>query len=434
MENPRPEKVAVVDEVRAKLEASDAAVLTEYRGLNVAATADLRRGFLSGLGNDPATPNAAGYDQDREITDVYLNLQLSDAFEGGGHWAVGADYLAGKGEQESANYRYFAPLSGASRANVNAVAIDEFTELEDERQFLGVYAQADWSVTETFDVLAGVRANFTDEDREGEEEIDGVDTPASDSREESRLTGHVGASWRVYEDGGDSVTLFADYRNSFKPAAIDFGPEAEADILKSEEAEAWEFGIKQRWWDGRFDLDLTAYQLDFKNLVVPQNIDGRPGLTNAGELNLDGYEAELHWHLPAHVGVIASWAHHTAEFGDYERLFDGVPTQLRGNTQELTPRDLRAVGVIVGEGEALHASLQYSYVGERFLNKRNTAKAGDYETFDASIGYDHGHWSLQLIGANLRDKRPPISESELGDSQYYLLPGRHIEADIAYHF
>jgi len=43
MENPRPEKVAVVDEVRAKLEASSAAVLTEYRGLNVAATADLRR-------------------------------------------------------------------------------------------------------------------------------------------------------------------------------------------------------------------------------------------------------------------------------------------------------------------------------------------------------------------------------------------------------
>jgi large subunit ribosomal protein L10 len=42
MENPRPEKVAVVDEVRAKFEAADAAVLTEYRGLNVAATAQLR--------------------------------------------------------------------------------------------------------------------------------------------------------------------------------------------------------------------------------------------------------------------------------------------------------------------------------------------------------------------------------------------------------
>ena len=43
MENPRPEKVAVVEEVRARLESSGAAVLTEYRGLNVSATAELRR-------------------------------------------------------------------------------------------------------------------------------------------------------------------------------------------------------------------------------------------------------------------------------------------------------------------------------------------------------------------------------------------------------
>jgi large subunit ribosomal protein L10 len=42
MENPRPEKVAVVDEVREKLRNADAAVLTEYRGLNVAAMAKLR--------------------------------------------------------------------------------------------------------------------------------------------------------------------------------------------------------------------------------------------------------------------------------------------------------------------------------------------------------------------------------------------------------
>jgi large subunit ribosomal protein L10 len=43
MENPRPEKVAVVTEVRERFESADAALLTEYRGLNVKALADLRR-------------------------------------------------------------------------------------------------------------------------------------------------------------------------------------------------------------------------------------------------------------------------------------------------------------------------------------------------------------------------------------------------------
>jgi large subunit ribosomal protein L10 len=48
---PRPEKVAVVEEIRTKLAESDAAVLTEYRGLTVHELADLR-GSLRGAGTE----------------------------------------------------------------------------------------------------------------------------------------------------------------------------------------------------------------------------------------------------------------------------------------------------------------------------------------------------------------------------------------------
>jgi large subunit ribosomal protein L10 len=51
MDNPRAEKVAVVDEVRERLAASDGAVLTEYRGLTVAELAELRR-ELTAAGGD----------------------------------------------------------------------------------------------------------------------------------------------------------------------------------------------------------------------------------------------------------------------------------------------------------------------------------------------------------------------------------------------
>jgi large subunit ribosomal protein L10 len=51
MDNPRAEKVAVVNEVRDRLEASDGAVLTEYRGLTVAELAALRR-ELAAAGGD----------------------------------------------------------------------------------------------------------------------------------------------------------------------------------------------------------------------------------------------------------------------------------------------------------------------------------------------------------------------------------------------
>lgn len=49
MENPRPEKVAVVEEVRERLAASHASVVAEYRGLTVAQLAELRRALV-GIG------------------------------------------------------------------------------------------------------------------------------------------------------------------------------------------------------------------------------------------------------------------------------------------------------------------------------------------------------------------------------------------------
>jgi large subunit ribosomal protein L10 len=51
MDNPRADKVAVVDEVRGRLAASDGAVLTEYRGLTVSELANLRR-ELAAAGGD----------------------------------------------------------------------------------------------------------------------------------------------------------------------------------------------------------------------------------------------------------------------------------------------------------------------------------------------------------------------------------------------
>jgi large subunit ribosomal protein L10 len=51
MDNPRPEKVAVVDEVRERFSTSDAALLTEYRGIDVAAMQDLRRALRAAGGD-----------------------------------------------------------------------------------------------------------------------------------------------------------------------------------------------------------------------------------------------------------------------------------------------------------------------------------------------------------------------------------------------
>ena len=51
MENPRPEKVAVVDEVRKRFSDSDAVLLTEYRGIDVSGLAELRAALRAAGGD-----------------------------------------------------------------------------------------------------------------------------------------------------------------------------------------------------------------------------------------------------------------------------------------------------------------------------------------------------------------------------------------------
>jgi large subunit ribosomal protein L10 len=69
MENPRPEKVAVVNEVRERLDEAQAAILTEYRGLTVREMAALRHALV-----------AAGGDYK-----VYKNTLVKLAIAGGRH-------------------------------------------------------------------------------------------------------------------------------------------------------------------------------------------------------------------------------------------------------------------------------------------------------------------------------------------------------------
>ena len=76
MDDPRPEKVAVVAEVREKLDGADAVVLTDYRGLDVTAMGTLRRALTAAGGDFKIYKNTlvrfAARDLELELDDLLL--------------------------------------------------------------------------------------------------------------------------------------------------------------------------------------------------------------------------------------------------------------------------------------------------------------------------------------------------------------------------
>jgi len=92
MDNPRPEKVAVVTEVRERLQASSAALVTEYRGLKVSELAALRRSLTSAGGEYKVYKNTlvrfAARDAGIEGADELLTGPTGIAFVDGDAAAV----------------------------------------------------------------------------------------------------------------------------------------------------------------------------------------------------------------------------------------------------------------------------------------------------------------------------------------------------------
>jgi len=393
-------------------------------------TRDLVRGFLFSL--DPNDdPNAAGYRQDQTQTDLYVDshvvLRSSETLR----VVAGADLLYGKGESKGDNVDYHVNLDGSGAQSTRDVEVEESPRLEDERLFAGLYVQGEWTPAPRWRVEVGLRLNRTDEDRRGEVEggHDGEEKEASsDHRDDTRLSGIVGLSYLLWDGGAaDSVWVFADWRDSFKPAVVDFGPEVEGEILEPETAVSCELGFKGDHAGGRFGWQASIFRMDFENLVTGTTIDGRPALINAGKQRFDGWEIEGRARLFGDLDLTASYAHHDARFRDFVQSFDGVPTQLRGNRLEMSASELTSVGIVYRAEEGLGGFLAVHHIGDRFLTKRNSASTGGFETADAGLSYRSGPWSVRLDGRNLGDARDPVSESELGDAQYYRLPGRSFE-------
>jgi iron complex outermembrane recepter protein len=387
------------------------------------------RGFLrEGFADDGVTPNADGFRQQVDINDFYFDSYYAPAASEHFDWLIGADWMYGDGSQQSRNFEYAVLPDGSSPPDSQELPIDETTSTTDRRSFGGLYAQGNWRPTDRWLVQAGLRWNLTDEHRDAKL-VDHTmpDAPAeksSGSNSESRLSGVIGASYRVWGDAGHGVTVFADYRDAYKPAAVDFGPEAEGGILQPETATTWEAGLKGRHLDGRLTWEMSWFDMDFENLVIPENVDGLPSLANAGSERFTGIEFEANWRLTGDLRLTATYAHHDATFTDYERLRpDGSMQRLNGNTLEMSPNDLASGGVVYAPANGLQASVVANYVGSRYLNKSNTVEADACTTLEAGVGYRHGLWQVRLDGYNLTDVREPVAESELGDAQFYVMPG-----------
>ncbi|HVR11150.1 MAG TPA: TonB-dependent receptor, partial [Thermoanaerobaculia bacterium] len=393
---------------------------------------------------------------------------------------TGVDELYGKAHNASNDWDYFQNVDGTHPPDINTFSPFGATDLHDTRSFTGLYAQTEWTPTRRWRLQVGARLNHTHESLVatsvnlvpasapsgagsgavaasngpirpigpigsgaavpgGPLVVEPKDVsvgPGSASRTVTRGSGAAGLSYLAWEGADGAIWAYGDYRNTFKPAALDFGPDVNGVILKPETSQSFEVGFKGRHLGGRFDWEMSIFQMDFKNLVVGQvDAFGNPELVNAGKDRFKGVELEADYLLAGGVRMEGVYSYHDAKYTDFLALSnDGVLEQLAGNRLPLSAHDLATVGFIYSPAAGFTAWTSINYTGSRFLDPENTALAASYATWAAGVGYRFAGWEARLDGWNLNDSRAPIAASELGPAQYYRMNGRSFRGTLVYRF
>ena len=388
------------------------------------------RGFLhpdlSGL--------ADSQNQRRYIGDGYFDSHFSHGFLPDTNLIVGTDVLLGHGRQTTLNGNsgYTVTLDGAMLAPpISSIPVTEIGTVDDHRLFAGQYAQIDWKAGARWDVIGGIRLNEAYEHKKTSDLVlPALQTAFGDERKTMiRPTETLGVSYRAWTAGMNELVVFADVRNAFKPAAIDFGPDFTPNLLSPETTQSYEFGVKGAVQDGHLSYQAALFQLNFHNLVVRTDSGA---LANAASEKLKGAEAEVRYQVTNELGLVGSAAYHDATFTKY-LFFDGLSdVDVAGRHLTLSPHVLASAGLLYTPSRGLFASAVARYVGRRFLDPRNAAVVGGYSTFDANLGYGFGRIRVTLEGSNLSNQRPPVTSSEFGSQSFYLLPARMTWIRIRY--
>lgn len=398
---------------------------------------DVFRGFLVDVST--TVPNAHGFRERIETTDLYFDTHFSWTGVPGLKVIAGADHLHGSGSGRGGDFDYTVNLDGSNPPGSAALPPAADIRVDDLRDFTGLYGFAEWAPMARVVLEAGLRLNRTDESRRAFT-LDFADPAAGwagdppDHRVVNRLTGSLGATFTAWQAGEDRLNLFAGYRTAYKPGAIDFGLDSSSTILEPETARTWDLGLKSRLADGRLGLELSGFLMDFQNLVMSQSLGGLPVLVNGGRQRFQGVELSADWRLRPDWTLRGAYSYHDSRFTDYVQDFGGAPTQLAGKRLEMSPYHLGALALVFAPAHGFTGSVEARYTGGVFLDKRNRAPYGGYTTLAAGLGYRVGTWEVRATGRNLTDRRDPVAESEMGDAQYYRLPGRRLDLSCSVRF
>lgn len=256
---------------------------------------------------------------------------------------------------------------------------------------LALWTEAEWFVSDTLTVLAGLRGETHDYDYT-------TDAPPGpngrflvpDDREDSYdlLTPKLGAIWTP---GNGAISYYANYsRGERAPQASDlYRLQSQQGIAEAEveTMDSVEIGTRGTAVGGRLSFDVAAYYAEKENFFF-RDSDGL-NVTD-GSTSHQGIEAQAAYDIFGDglltVSSTASYAEHSYTF---DRIVASGSEIIRsGNEVDTAPNWLGDIRLTWRPTDAFEASVSAEYIGEYFTDPGNTETYPGHTVTQVRASYD----------------------------------------------
>ena len=324
----------------------------------------------------------------------------------------------------------------------------------DEQSFFG---NATWSVTDTVDVLAGIRHSH-DTQHVGLDYKTSALTPVpvlfDQASTHEKTTWMTGINWKLHADTSLYARVATGYRpggpSALPPGVIDGGKATfEPDQLTSYEA-----GFKTAFLGGKASLESALFHTDWKNIQLMAQAPARPPVTyialnygtNGGTARSDGAEASVLYFPTDRLTLRFNAAYTDA------RLTSAAPpvNGMSGDEMPYVAKWTSSLGsdyrFALGSAKAWVGGT-LSYVGKRAsdYSQNRPLELPAYATLGLDAGMDWHSVRLSFYAKNLTNSRginyaassgAPVTPANPYGNPYYasVVAPRTIGADLSYLF
>lgn len=316
----------------------------------------------------------------------------------------------------------FAPVAGIFGLGPTATQTAKITTT-------AVFVEDQVSLTEQLKVVAGLRHDHIDLERQLFNTAGVLNTTSSFSRAFNPTTWRAGLVYDVLPQ----VTLYGQYATAADPVGTNVFLVRAAENLSLATGAQWEIGAKGDLWDKRAEWTIAYFDISRKNILTQTSLTEA---VNVGRQSSKGVELAMAvrptdaWRVQGNLTFLS------AKFDDFAELSGGSVVSRNGNRPFNVPQAMANIWSIYRLSTAVPVDLgvAFRYVGDRYNDAANALRMNVYVTADAWLSVPYRNMWFTLRGRNLFDKTYAIWGDNFYPDQVLIGAPRTVELSMMARF